>query len=194
MDELASRPRDQLGLLPILDLPDPDPQLRCGGERRADQVGVAHVVDVRLVGCVQREAETAGHVGLTHPEQRRRHRDVGMDPCQRQRVRDLLGPLRAVTAPAAAHRPRFPAPSRRACGEGRPRRSATASPREGKGGASSAAVRRDSRWRTGSARARPAASGRRGRGCPTPRCRRRLPARARSGLRARRGRRCRRGR
>ena len=93
----------------------------------------------------------------------------------------VLRPLGAVTAPAAARRPRSPAPSRRACGEGRRRRSATAWPREARAGARSAAVRRDSRSRTGSARARPAASGRRGRRCPTPRCRRTRPARARSG-------------
>ena len=43
---------------------------------RADQVGVGHAVDVRLVGGVEREAEPAGHVRLAHPEQRRRHRDV----------------------------------------------------------------------------------------------------------------------
>ena len=34
------RPRDPLGLLPVLDLADPGPEIGCGGERGANQVGV----------------------------------------------------------------------------------------------------------------------------------------------------------
>ena len=68
----------------ILDLADPGPELGCDRERVADQVGVGNAVDVRLVRGVEREPEAPGPVGLAHPEERRRHRDVLVDAGQRE--------------------------------------------------------------------------------------------------------------
>ena len=67
----------------ILDLSQAAPDLACDRERAPDQIGVGNAVDVRLVGGVEREPEPA-LLRDPHPEERRRRRDVLVDPRERQ--------------------------------------------------------------------------------------------------------------
>ena len=165
----------------VLDLADPLPDLGGDRQRAPDQVRVRDAVDVRLVRGVEREPEATGPVGLAHPEERHRHRDVLVDARERERLCVIdVRPLGAVSAGSGSPS-RSRAPFHRACRGSPPRRTPRAAQRGGRAGAGSGHVRRGSRLRTGSAAVPPGASGRAGRRRPTARCRRRPRDVARSG-------------
>ena len=149
-------------------------------EQLADLLRLLAIAVRRRVAGVQREAEHADRVGLARPHQRRRHREVLVDARDDRRLRELVAALRLSSARAAAGRPRCARRSRRAGARSRPRRSRRAARCAPPSGASSAAVRTDSRRRRRSAPAASAGRSRAGRSGSTSTCRRRRRACRRS--------------
>ena len=124
---------------------------RAAVEQLADLVQLALVVPFALVACVQREPERAERVRLPRPEQRRRHREVLVDPRERERLREEVLALRlrrlerrlAVGDPVRVRV--------RACRGSAPRRARRSARCAARSAATRAAVRTDSRTRRRSA-------------------------------------------
>ena len=60
------------------------PELPRGEDQLPDLLGLFATAVRALVAGVQRQPEDTDRVGLAHPEERCRHREVGVDPCERQ--------------------------------------------------------------------------------------------------------------
>ena len=90
MDEPEGNPgrADTLGL--VLGLGEDAPEMAGGAEQLADLLRLGAMAVRALVAGVQGEAEDADGVRLAHPEERRRHREVLVDPREGERVRDVL--------------------------------------------------------------------------------------------------------
>ena len=140
---------------------------------------------VALQRRVDRETECAEHVPLAQPEERGRHRQVVVDAREGHGLRRMSRTARPGERRLRRVLDDAVAPTRRAPGAARRRRSLRYGPCGASAAASSAGGRRGSRRRRRPAPARPGGRGRGGRCRSIRTCRSRRPARLRSARPAR---------